>query len=83
MNNSVVIKGNKYGIVIQMDKNVAFSDLKTDLIEKFKSASKFFDKANMAVSFEGAIFRGKPLVVIWRKWRSRQRCAVRVSFIEF
>ena len=53
MNNSVVIKGNKYGIVIQMDKNVAFSDLKKDLIEKFKSASKFFDKANMAVSFEG------------------------------
>ena len=53
MNNSVVIKGNKYGIVIQMDKNISFAELKADLVEKFKSASKFFDKANMAVSFEG------------------------------
>lgn len=53
MNNSVVIKGNKYGIVVQMDKNISFEQLKTDLVEKFKSASKFFDKANMAVSFEG------------------------------
>lgn len=53
MNNSVVIKGNKYGIVVQMDKNIPFEQLKTDLAEKFKSASKFFDKANMAVSFEG------------------------------
>lgn len=55
MNNSVVIKGNKYGIVIQMDKNISFEELKTDLVEKFKSAAKFFDKANMAVSFEGRI----------------------------
>ena len=53
MNNSVVIKGNKYGIVVQMDKNIPFAELKKDLAEKFKSASKFFDKANMAVSFEG------------------------------
>lgn len=55
MNNSVVIKGNKYGIVIQMDKNISFEQLKTDLVEKFKSAAKFFDKANMAVSFEGRV----------------------------
>ncbi len=53
MNNSVVIKGNKYGIVVQMDKNISFAQLKEDLAEKFKSASKFFDKANMAISFEG------------------------------
>lgn len=53
MNNSVVIKGNKYGIVVQMDKNIPFAQLKEDLADKFKSASKFFDKANMAVSFEG------------------------------
>ncbi|MGN0375599.1 MAG: septum site-determining protein MinC [Butyrivibrio sp.] len=53
MNNSVVIKGNKYGIVVQMDKNIPFIQLKQDLAEKFKSAAKFFDKANMAVSFEG------------------------------
>ncbi len=53
MDNSVVIKGNKYGIVVVMDKDVPFMQLKEDLAEKFKSASKFFDKANMAISFEG------------------------------
>ena len=53
MGNSVVIKGNKYGIVVVMDEAIPFSDLKTELTEKFKSASKFFDKANMAISFEG------------------------------
>lgn len=53
MNNSVVIKGNKYGIVVVMDDSVPFDELKENLLDKFKSAAKFFDKANMAVSFEG------------------------------
>lgn len=53
MNNSVVIKGNKHGIVVVMEENVPFDELKEALVEKFQSASKFFDKASMAVSFEG------------------------------
>lgn len=53
MNNSVIIKGNKYGIVVVLDKDISFEQLKEDLIEKFKNASKFFDKASMAISFEG------------------------------
>ena len=53
MNNSVIIKGNKYGIVVVLDKDISFEQLKDDLIEKFKNASKFFDKASMAISFEG------------------------------
>lgn len=53
MNNSVVIKGNKHGIVVVMEENVPFDELKEALAEKFQSASKFFDKASMAVSFEG------------------------------
>lgn len=53
MNNSVVIKGNKYGMVVVLDSEIEFSQLKKDLIEKFQSASKFFDKASMAISFEG------------------------------
>lgn len=53
MNNSVVIKGNKHGIVVVMDEKISFDELKAALVEKFKSASKFFDKASMAVSFEG------------------------------
>lgn len=53
MNNSVIIKGNKHGIVVVMDENTPFAELKEALAEKFQSAAKFFDKANMAVSFEG------------------------------
>lgn len=55
MNNSVVIKGNKYGIVVVLDNSTPFSELKKDIVEKFSSASKFFDKANMAISFEGRV----------------------------
>ncbi len=53
MGNSVIIKGNKYGIVVVLDENTDFESLKAELADKFKNASKFFDKANMAVSFEG------------------------------
>lgn len=53
MSNSVVIKGNKSGMVVILDDKVSFKDLKKDIAEKFASASKFFDKANVAVTFEG------------------------------
>lgn len=53
MNNSVVIKGNKNGMILVLDKNIEFEELKRCLIEKFTSASKFFEKANMAIAFEG------------------------------
>lgn len=53
MNNSVIIKGNKHGIVVVMDENISYEELKAALVEKFSSASKFFDKASMAISFEG------------------------------
>lgn len=59
MNNSVIIKGNKYGIVVVLEEEVPFEQLKQDLIEKFQSASKFFDKANMAISFEGRTLSAK------------------------
>ncbi len=53
MSNSVIIKGNKYGIVVVLDEHTEFDVMKKELGEKFQSASKFFDKANMAISFEG------------------------------
>lgn len=51
--NSVIIKGNKYGIVVVLDKELPFEALKSILREKFQSASRFFDNANMAITFEG------------------------------
>ncbi len=53
MNNSVIIKGNKYGIVVVLDEQTDFEILKKELADKFQSAAKFFDRANMAISFEG------------------------------
>ena len=51
--NSVVLKGNKYGIVVILDKNASFDEIKTVIAEKFNESSKFFGKESMAISFEG------------------------------
>ena len=52
-NNAVIIKGNKYGIVVVLSSDVKFDTLKELVAEKFKESSKFFENANMAISFEG------------------------------
>lgn len=53
MNNSVMIKGNKYGIIVVLSPDVPFDELKQLVAEKFKESSKFFENAKMAISFEG------------------------------
>lgn len=53
MNNSVIIKGNKYGIVVILDDTLGFEELKTNIAAKFSESSKFFGDAKMAISFEG------------------------------
>ncbi len=53
MNNSVIVKGNKYGIVVILDDTLDFEQLKKDLAVKFSESSKFFGDAKMAISFEG------------------------------
>lgn len=51
--NSVVIKGNKYGIIVILDQNLSFEELKTEVAVKFRESSKFFGKSAMGVTFEG------------------------------
>jgi septum site-determining protein MinC len=53
VNNSVMIKGNKYGIIVVLSPDVPFEELKQLVEEKFKESSKFFENAQMAISFEG------------------------------
>jgi len=53
VNNSVMIKGNKYGIIVVLNPDIPFDELKRLVDEKFKESSKFFEKAKMAISFEG------------------------------
>ncbi len=54
MKNTVIIKGNKYGITIVLDSEVAFEQLIQDLSTKLENAEEFFDSdKQLAVSFEG------------------------------
>lgn len=53
MNNSVMIKGNKYGIIVVLSPEVPFEELKQVVADKFKESSKFFENAKMAITFEG------------------------------
>ena len=54
LKNSVMIKGNKYGIVVVLDENKAFEELLEELKAKFLESSKFFNNSSsMAISFEG------------------------------
>ena len=50
---TAVIKSNKYGITLCLDKDIAFRDLLSQIAEKFKASAKFFGDAQMALSFEG------------------------------
>ncbi len=54
MKNTVIIKGNRYGISIVLDKDIAFDLLLEDLKSRLQSAEPFFDsERQLAVSFEG------------------------------
>lgn len=53
MSQAVVIKSNKYGINLVLDKDISFVDLKKAVEEKFDESGKFFKDASLAISFEG------------------------------
>lgn len=50
---TVVIKSNKYGITLFLDKELSFQELLKEIEEKFKASAKFFENAQMALAFEG------------------------------
>lgn len=53
MDNSVIIKGSKNGIIVFLDEEMPFEELLENVSDKFKNASKFFNNATMAISFDG------------------------------
>ncbi len=55
MKNSVVIKGNKYGIIVVLDKKLPFDELKEEVAKKFKESSKFLGDSSMGITFEGRL----------------------------
>lgn len=53
MSQAVVIKSNKYGINLVLDKDMPFEELLRAVVEKFEDSAKFFKDAKLAISFEG------------------------------
>ncbi len=53
MKNSVVIKGNKYGIIVILNKTMSFEELKDEVAKKFRESSKFLGNSSMGITFEG------------------------------
>lgn len=54
MKNTVILKGNRYGISIVLNEEVEFSKLLKDLSAKLEGAEEFFDSdKQLAVTFEG------------------------------
>ena len=53
MKNSVVIKGNKYGIIVVLDKELPFEELKEEIAAKFRDSAKFLGEASMGITFHG------------------------------
>ncbi len=52
---SVVIKSNKYGITLVLDRDTPFAELLTQIGEKFKASARFFKGAQMVLAFEGRV----------------------------
>ena len=55
MKQKVMIKSNKYGLIVQMDPETPYDEILEELREKFTESAKFFRDATMAVTFEGRV----------------------------
>ena len=51
--NSVIIKCNKYGLIVILDENLPFEELIKDVEDKFKESAKIFKNAKMAMTIRG------------------------------
>ena len=49
----VVIKGNKSGIRLVLDKDIPFDELQKEIADKFESSAEFLGNAQVAITFEG------------------------------
>lgn len=62
MKNTVIIKGNRYGLSIVLDDKAEFSQLIKDLIARLENAESFFDSTKqLAVTFEGRVLTNEEL----------------------
>lgn len=52
-NQPVIIKSNKYGLLVLLDETLEYEKLKREVAEKFSASAKFFKDAQMAICFQG------------------------------
>ena len=52
-NQPVVIKSNKYGLIVILDVKLPFEELKKEVAAKFSASARFFGDAQKAVCFQG------------------------------
>lgn len=55
MKQKVVIKSNKYGLIVHMDPEGDYTAVLEELKEKFTESARFFRDATMAITFEGRV----------------------------
>ena len=53
MNHSVMIKGTKSGLILVLDKNSDYEELKQEVAKKFDETARFLGEAVLALTFEG------------------------------
>lgn len=53
MRNTVIIKGNKAGMLVYLDPGVSFDELEQAVAKKFKETSRFWGAAQMTLTLEG------------------------------
>ena len=49
----VIIKNNKYGLIVILDGDLEFEALQEKVAEKFRASAKFFGETQMALCFQG------------------------------
>ena len=52
-NQSVIIKSNRYGLIVILDEKPDWETIKKEVAEKFSASANFFGNAQMALCFQG------------------------------
>lgn len=55
LENIVIFKGGRDGIIVILDEDASFSDIKTIFIQKLQDAKDFFSGAKVSIRFKGKI----------------------------
>ncbi|MFQ9151917.1 MAG: hypothetical protein ACLR6B_10940 [Blautia sp.] len=77
--NSVIIKCNKYGLIVILDENLPFEELIKDVEDKFKESAKFFKNAKMAMTIRGRVTERRQRKSRW--WRRSLTAAGFISSV--